>query len=1051
MFREIFPGTEKILRILKTGRGIGKMMSAIGGRKMRSYLIIICLILLLTPAVAGAEVPAVTAITPAFGANSSTIAITNLAGANFTTGATVMLTPVTVNPVHKGSISNGAGGALLSSPQSVFVSGNYAYLASSGSNALEIVDITNPAAPVHTGSISNGAGGALLSSPQSVFVSGNYAYVASYISSALEIVDITNPAAPVHTGSLSNAYLSNPQGVFVSGNYAYVVSSGSSNALEIVDITNPAAPVHTGSISNPTAYLLNPKSVFVSGNYAYIASSGSNVMEIVDVTDPAHPVRKSSSATIFSPSSVYVSGNYAYVTSYSSNALVIVDVTNPAAPVLKGSISNAYLNNPQSVVVSGNYAYVASYGSNALEIVNVTNPAAPVHKGSISNGAGGALLSNPNGVFVSGNYAYVASYGSNALEIVDIGTVTATGVNVVSANKITCSFNLINKGTGTYNVVVINPDGKFGTLPGGFTINSGPVANFYGSPLSGVAPLTVTFTDTSTRNPTSWNWSFGDGSSENHTQQNPVHTYSQGGGYTVSLSVTNDEGTGTLTQPDYVIVNGTKIGIFRTTTGDWKLDFNNTGVVDKAFRFGMSGDTPLVGDWDGDGTSDAAVFRPSNGNWYLNFFKDSIVDKSFRFGTIGDTPLVGDWNGDGTTDIGVFRRSTGNWILETTKTGVVYKRIPFGTIGDVPVTGDWNGDGTTDIGVYRPSTGNWILETTKTGVVYKRFRFGTTADTPLVGDWNGDGTSDAAVFRLSTGNWILETTQTGVVYKRIHFGSSMDSPKTGIWITGKLVPAAPDANFTNATPRTGVVPLTVQFTDVSLTNTRLTYAWDFNNDGTVDSTAKNPSFVFTTVGNYSVNLTVRNSAGSDTEVKINFVTVNPPPSAPVAAFTADPVSGTAPLTVEFTSESTGTPPLTHAWDFGDGNTSSSENPSHVYASVGTYSVNLTVTNSAGNDTLLRTDYITVSLPAAPVAGFSGSPLTGPAPLTVTFTDTSTGTISSRSWQYKNTTVDWTQFSTSQNPSYDFPAVGMYDIRLNVTGPGGLDTHTEPGYITATEP
>jgi hypothetical protein len=75
---------------------------------MRSYLIIFCLVLLITPAIASVEAPVVTGIIPENVINSTTIAITTLCGTNFTTGATVMLTPVTVNPVQKGSIANGA-------------------------------------------------------------------------------------------------------------------------------------------------------------------------------------------------------------------------------------------------------------------------------------------------------------------------------------------------------------------------------------------------------------------------------------------------------------------------------------------------------------------------------------------------------------------------------------------------------------------------------------------------------------------------------------------------------------------------------------------------------------------------------------------------------------------------------------------------------------------------------------------------------------------------------------------------------------------------------
>jgi hypothetical protein len=431
--------------------------------------------------------PTVSGITPASGGNTTTVSITNLAGTNFVSGATAMLTPSNSNPVHKGSIINAAGGALLGDPWSVYVSGNYAYVASAGSNALEIVDVSNPVAPVHKGSIVNGNGGALLNEPWSVYVFGNYAYVASYGSNALEIVDVSNPAAPVHKGSIvdgtGGALLNGAQSVYVSGNYAYVASANS-DALEIVDVSNPANPVHKGSIVNGEggALLIGPDSVYVSRNYAYVASASSSDLEIVDVSNPALPVHKGSivngagGAFLGEPDSVYVSGNYAYVASVGgSNALEIVDVSDPANPVHKGSIQNgaggAFLNNPQSVYVSGNYVYVASSNSNSLEIVDVSNPALPVHKGSIQNGEGGALLYYPISVYVSGNYAYVVSRDSSSLEIVDVGTVTGTSVAWLSSTQMTCTFDLTNKIAGLYNVVVTNPDGSFGTLANGFTVN----------------------------------------------------------------------------------------------------------------------------------------------------------------------------------------------------------------------------------------------------------------------------------------------------------------------------------------------------------------------------------------------------------------------------------------------------------------------------------------------------------------------------------------------------------------------------------------------------
>ncbi len=91
----------------------------------------------------------------------------------------------------------------------------------------------------------------------------------------------------------------------------------------------------------------------------------------------------------------------------------------------------------------------------------------------------------------------------------------------------------------------------------------------------------------------------------------------------------------------------TNIGVFRPSIGNWYLDNTMTGIVNKTFHFGTTGDIPVVGDWDGDGISDAGVFRPSMGNWYLDYNSDGVKDKEFHFGMKGDTPIVGDWDGNG--------------------------------------------------------------------------------------------------------------------------------------------------------------------------------------------------------------------------------------------------------------------------------------------------------------------------------------------------------------------------------------------------------------------
>ncbi len=178
-------------------------------------------------------------------------------------------------------------------------------------------------------------------------------------------------------------------------------------------------------------------------------------------------------------------------------------------------------------------------------------------------------------------------------------------------------------------------------------------------------------------------------------------------------------------------------------------------------------------------------------------------------------------------------------------------------------------------------------------------------------------------------------------------------------------PAAPIAGFI-ADPLFGTAPLEVQFTDQSTGAIPLSYAWDFNNDGSVDSTLQNPKITLTDIGTYNVNLTVTNAVGTDEVVKNNYITVTAAPVAPTAAFISDIQSGNVPLTVKFTDQTTGTGPLTYAWDFeNDGVTdNTTQNPSYTYATAGTYTVNLTVTNSVGSDSEVKIGFISGS--SAPV-------------------------------------------------------------------------------------
>jgi PKD repeat protein len=164
----------------------------------------------------------------------------------------------------------------------------------------------------------------------------------------------------------------------------------------------------------------------------------------------------------------------------------------------------------------------------------------------------------------------------------------------------------------------------------------------------------------------------------------------------------------------------------------------------------------------------------------------------------------------------------------------------------------------------------------------------------------------------------------------------------------------PVAGFT-ASPITGVRPLLVNFTDESTGNIT-SWSWDFG-DGLGTSTVQNTTYTYTNAGTYTVSLTVTGPYGTDAETKTDYIVVGD--TAPVANFTADPVSGTYPLEVDFTDQSIENI-TSWSWDFGDGlGTSTVQNPTYIYNNAGTYTVSLTVISSGGSDTETKTDYITV--------------------------------------------------------------------------------------------
>ena len=162
---------------------------------------------------------------------------------------------------------------------------------------------------------------------------------------------------------------------------------------------------------------------------------------------------------------------------------------------------------------------------------------------------------------------------------------------------------------------------------------------------------------------------------------------------------------------------------------------------------------------------------------------------------------------------------------------------------------------------------------------------------------------------------------------------------------------------------------------------------------------------------------------------------------PTAAFTSDTANIAEGDTINFEDQSDGNPD-TWNWDFGDGNASNEQNPSHIYSTEGTYTVELTVSYDNRKDTATKTDYITVG--SAPTSAFSSDTTNISEGETINFEDQSSGDIDTWSWEFGDGDT-----SSYQNPSHTYSSAGTYMVELTVSNEYGEDTETKTDYIIVT--
>ena len=565
------------------------------------------------------------------------------------------------------------------------------------------------------------------------------------------------------------------------------------------------------------------------------------------------------------------------------------------------------------------------------------------------------------------------------------------------------------------------------TLMHVFAIAQSPVAGFSASAQQGCAPFSVNFTNTSS-GASSYQWIFGNGNFSSLT--NPQNVFVNPGTYTVSLIAIGSNGQrDTLTLSNYITAAPGPNPVFTVDetsgcAGQDNFSFTNTttGAVSYFWDFD-DGTSSLQANptkqYSIPGTYHVSLLATnSNGcqsvynlNQNITVHPVPVADFTaaqtqvcspsqsiaFTNNTPGNNTYL--WNfGDGTT-------STQANPIKTYQSGGVY------TVSLV-VTNSFGCSNTltrtnyiTVFEAVNPIINASVLE----GCVPLVSQLSTNVTGATSYAWNfGNGTTS------SSASQNVNYTQAGIFSPQLTV--TMPNGCSYSTTANNLIEAypLPTAQFT-LTNNIGCAPVNPVFNNTSTGAT--TYYWQFQ-DGT-SSYDFEPDQTFTVSGNYWVRLTAVSDMGCTNVLQIDqAIRVN----TPVATFSANNTSGCPPLNVVFspTSNSTGN----FLWNFGDGTTSTAQNPTHVYSQLGVFDVSLTITNGVGcSHTVTMNDLVNVS---NEVAVYSPpAPITACSPFTASF-EIEPQPGETYTWDFGDGTT-----STGANPYHIYTEPGEYVVSLLV--------------------
>ncbi|PWR73764.1 PKD domain-containing protein [Methanospirillum lacunae] len=553
------------------------------------------------------------------------------------------------------------------------------------------------------------------------------------------------------------------------------------------------------------------------------------------------------------------------------------------------------------------------------------------------------------------------------------------------------------------------------------------IADFRAGSLSGAVPVAVQFNDVSLGSPDEWYWDFGDGTHD--TGQNPLHIYTSPGIYSVSLSVTGPAGSDMKTRLGYIKVSEALASPVSKkpvqTISPKMLSFPTLTPTNTPTELL----TPL--------TTESPVLTPDTGTsetHLLELLTPGILADFTPSVTGGLAPLAVRF-----TDNSSGSPSSWSWDFgDGTSSDLASPEHVYTLPGKYKVRLTVKGNqGSNTTEHVEPIEVALMPEASikaqpKTGSAPLMVAF-TDNSTGRINSWLwtfGDGTSSYEQNPVHTYN------RAGVYDVSLTIsgpdGGANAAIPAMVTVTDLIEP--PVAIISTDTS-VGDAPLLVRFTDTS-TGDVTTRTWDFG-DGN-SGAESDLTHTFSKPGTYTTRLTIKGPAGESHTEKV--ITVNEPVSVPKAGFSTDAVSGVAPLVVSFMDMSSGSI-TSYNWAFGDGGSSQETNPIHTYSSSGSYLAVLTVSGPGGSSHSEKG--IIVSEPVvAPVSSFSTDISDGVAPLSVSFTDGSTGNISSWSWSFGDGIS-----SVDKNPVHTYPSPGSYQVVLTVSGSGG-SSHSEKGIIVS---